>query len=37
MKALIVRALRFMGARPVATAVPVGMPAPPAVEPAPQI
>src|SRR5437870_12699056 len=31
MKALIVRALRFMGARSVSTATPVGVPAPPAV------
>ena len=37
MKALIVRALRFMGARSVSTATPVGVPAPPAVEPAPQV
>jgi acetyl-CoA carboxylase carboxyl transferase subunit beta len=37
MKALIVRALRFMGARPVAPATPVAVPAPAAVEPAPQL
>src|SRR6476660_43446 len=36
MKALIVRALRFMGARPVTPATPVAVPVPPAVEPAPQ-
>src|SRR5438045_3919870 len=37
MKALIVRALRFMGARPIAAPTPVGVPASPAVEPAPQV
>jgi acetyl-CoA carboxylase carboxyl transferase subunit beta len=37
MKAVIVRALRFMGARPVAPATAVAVPATPAVEPAPQI
>jgi acetyl-CoA carboxylase carboxyl transferase subunit beta len=38
MKALLVRSLRFMGARPVATtAAAVGVAAPPAVEPAPQV
>jgi len=37
MKALIVRSLRFMGARPVATTAAVGVAAPPAVEPAPQV
>jgi acetyl-CoA carboxylase carboxyl transferase subunit beta len=37
MKALIVRALRFMGARPVAPATPVAVSAPTAVEPAPQL
>ena len=36
MKAMIVRALRFMGARPVTPATPVAVPVPPAVEPAPQ-
>jgi acetyl-CoA carboxylase carboxyl transferase subunit beta len=36
MKALLVRTLRFMGAKPVATATAVGVSAPPAVEPAPQ-
>ena len=37
MKALLVRSLRFMGARPVATTSAVSVPAPPAVEPAPQV
>jgi acetyl-CoA carboxylase carboxyl transferase subunit beta len=37
MKALLVRSLRFMGARPVATTAAVGVAAPPAVEPAPQV
>ena len=36
MKAMIVRALRFMGARPVTPATPVAVSVPPAVEPAPQ-
>jgi acetyl-CoA carboxylase carboxyl transferase subunit beta len=36
MKAMIVKALRFMGARPVVPATPIAV-APPAVEPAPQL